>query len=109
MERRNSGQSGLLLVRLALVASLVLPCILLIWAGLSNRDRVAALTEERISRSLDVEQEHASKSFQIAELILDDATEDLLSSLFKRDEVYFHEQSDPPLRFNRFAVDPQGL
>jgi two-component system NtrC family sensor kinase len=88
---RHSGQSGLFLVRLALAASLLLPLVLLVWAGLSNRERIAALTDERISRSLDVEQEHAIKSFQIAQLILDDATEDLVSTLFNRDEAYFHE------------------
>jgi signal transduction histidine kinase/CheY-like chemotaxis protein len=114
MERRNSGQSGLLLVRMALVASLVLPCILLTWAGLSNRARVAALTEERISRSLDVEQEHASKSFQIADLILDDASEDLLSSLFKRDEAYFHELFKKRIRTapeiqSIWLFDPHGF
>ena len=88
----NSAQgSGLTLLRLAIAASLVLPAALFIWAGWSAYQKIFALTEERIVRSLDVEQEHAAKSIQIADLILDDLTEDLLSEPFGNREQYFHE------------------
>src|SRR6185312_3923139 len=39
----------------------------------------------------DVEEEHATKSFQIGSLILDDAIEDLLSQPFGNRELYFHD------------------
>jgi signal transduction histidine kinase/ActR/RegA family two-component response regulator len=74
-----------------MAATLFLPATLFIWAGWSIDRKITALTDERIVRSLDVEQEHAVKSFQIATLIIDDATEDLLLAPLQGRELYFHK------------------
>jgi two-component system NtrC family sensor kinase len=91
MGQDSARRSGLALVRVALAASLILPATLFIWAGWSNQQKIAALAKERISRSLDVQQEHAIKSFQIGTLILDDVTEDLLAAPLEGRERYFHD------------------
>jgi len=91
MAQVSARRSGLALVRVALAASLILPAALFIWIGWSNEQKIAALATERILRSLDVQQEHAIKSFQIGTLILDDVTEDLLSAPLEGRERYFHD------------------
>ena len=91
MAQTSLRGSGIWLVRLAAAASLILPSALFVWAGWSNQQKIAALAEERILRSLDVEQEHAVKSFQIATVIIDDITEDLLSAPLAGREKYFHD------------------
>ncbi len=91
MAENTARGSGLRLVRVAVAASVLLPAALFIWAGLANYQKIAALADERIVRSLEVEQEHATKSFQIGELILEDAMEDVLSEPFEGREKYFHD------------------
>ncbi|HVV62899.1 MAG TPA: ATP-binding protein [Pseudolabrys sp.] len=91
MAENTANGSGLRLLRVAVGASLILPAALFVWAGWSNYQKILALSEERIVRSLDVEQEHATKSFQIGALILDDIIEDLLTEPFGSREQYFHE------------------
>ena len=91
MTENTAKGSGLRLLRVAVAASLLLPAALFIWAGWSNYEKILALSEERIVRSLDVEQEHATKSFQIGALILEDIIEDLLTEPFGNREKYFHD------------------
>jgi signal transduction histidine kinase/CheY-like chemotaxis protein len=63
------------LVRLAMAASLLFPVLLFALASWNSyRDRTA-LANERIVRSLDVQQEQALKTFQLVELTLDNAAE----------------------------------
>ena len=91
MAETKTNSPGLRLIYIAAAASLLLPTALFTWAGFANYEKVAELADERIVRSLDVEQEHAAKSFQIVSLILDDASEDLLSLPFENREQYFHD------------------
>lgn len=76
------------LVRLAIAASLLLPCALFAFASWSNYRSIHALADERLTRSLDVEQEEALKTFQLIDLTLNNAN-DLVSGM-----------SDPDIRTN---------
>jgi signal transduction histidine kinase/CheY-like chemotaxis protein len=91
MAENSASGSGLRLIRVAAAASILLPAVLLVWVGVGSYKKVQALAEERIVHSLDIEEEHANKSFQIVNLILDDLTEDLLSSPPEGREQYFHD------------------
>jgi two-component system, NtrC family, sensor kinase len=91
MAENSARGSGLWLVRVAMATSLLLPAALFVWSGWTNYQRIVALADERIVRSLDVEQEHAAKSFQIGSLILEDIMEELLAEPFQEREQYFHE------------------
>ncbi len=63
------------IVRLAMAASLLFPALLFAFAAWNSyRDHVA-LANERIVRSLDVQQEQALKTFELIELTLDNAAE----------------------------------
>jgi two-component system NtrC family sensor kinase len=66
------------LVRLAIAASLVIPCLLFIYASWVSYHNIGALADERLVRSLDVQQEQAIKAFELIDLTLDNAT-DLVS------------------------------
>ena len=57
-----------------MAASLLFPCLLFAYASLLDYRRTAELAEERITRSLDVEQEQALNAFELVNLTLDDAT-----------------------------------
>ena len=72
------------LLRLAMAASLLFPCLLFAYASLVDYRRTTELAEERIARSLDVEQEQALNVFELVNLTLDNATE-LLSGLSESD------------------------
>jgi two-component system, NtrC family, sensor kinase len=68
------------LVRLAMAASLLVPCSLFGFAAWNSYGNNKALTDERLLRSLDVEQEGASKTFQLVDLALD-STGDLIAGM----------------------------
>ena len=91
MAENTARGSGLRPVRVAVAASVLLPAALFIWAGFANYQKIAALADERIVRSLEVEQEHATKSFQIGELIMEDSMEDVLAQPIVGRERYFHD------------------
>ncbi len=74
-----------------MATSLLLPAALIIWSGWTTYQKIIALADERIVRSLDVEEEHATKSFQIGSLILEDSMEELLTEPFQEREQHFHE------------------
>ena len=79
------------LLRLAMAASLLFPCLLFAYASLVDYRRTTQLAEERIARSLDVEQEQALNVFELVNLTLDNATE-LLSGLSESDITAKEEQ-----------------
>jgi two-component system NtrC family sensor kinase len=91
------------LVRLAVAASLLAPCLIFAYASWTSYRNIKALADERLSRSLDVQQEQALKAFQIIDLMLDDAA-DLVSELseddIRKDEDRLH------LQFNKFTRTP---
>jgi two-component system, NtrC family, sensor kinase len=91
MAENSARDPGLRLLRIAVAASLLLPTALFLWAAWSNYQKAVALAEERISRSLEVQVEHATKSFQIGALILEDLLEDLPNAKFPDSEKHFHD------------------
>src|ERR1700710_948181 len=72
------------LVRLAMAAALLIPCILFGFAAWTSYRNLRALADERLTRSLDVQREQALKAFQVIELTLDNANE-LLSGMSPAD------------------------
>jgi two-component system NtrC family sensor kinase len=64
---RTARQSAVQLLQLMMVASLVLPAILFVYASWLNHRNVEAVSDERIERSLDILHEHALKVFQTVE------------------------------------------
>ena len=58
------------LVRLAMAASLLVPCFLFAFAAWNSYRNLRALTDERLARSLDVQQEEAQKTFELVDLTL---------------------------------------
>ena len=83
------------LVRLAMAASLLAPCLLFGFASWNSYRNLKALTDERLSRSLDVEQEEAQKSFELVNLALSTAS-DLVAGMsdadIRSDERRIHSQ-----------------
>ena len=88
------------LIRLALAASLLFPILLFAVASWISHQNYKALADERIVRSLDVQQEQALKAFQLIDLTLDNAN-DLISGMsdtdIRREEERLH------LQFKKFA------
>jgi len=74
------------LVRLAMAASLVAPCLLFAFACWNSYRNLAALTDERLARSLDVQQEEAQKTFELVGLALNTAS-DLVAGMSDSDIV----------------------
>ena len=84
------------LVRLAMVASLLIPSLLFAFASWTSYRNVKALADERIIRSLDVQQEQARKAFEIVELALGSAN-DLVSGMSDSD-IRNNEERLPPVQ-----------
>jgi two-component system NtrC family sensor kinase len=72
------------LVHLAMGATVLLPALLFLFASWRSHENVQALTDERLIRSLDVQQEQALKAFQLVDLTLNNAAE-LLSGMWGSD------------------------
>jgi two-component system NtrC family sensor kinase len=64
---RSARQSAIRVLRLMMIASIVLPAVLFVFASWLNYRHVNAVADERIERSLDILQEHALKVFQTVE------------------------------------------
>jgi hypothetical protein len=62
----------LLLIRIAMAASLAFPLALFSFTGWRSYQGVKSLADERIIRSLDLQQEEAAKAFEIVDLTLRD-------------------------------------
>jgi two-component system, NtrC family, sensor kinase len=58
------------LVRLAMAASLLVPCALFAFAAWNSYRNLSVLTDERLARSLDVQEEEAQKTFELVDLAL---------------------------------------
>ena len=81
------------LVRLAMAASLLAPTMLFAFAAWNSYRNLAALTDERLERSLDVEQEEAQRTFQLVDLALNsvkDLVADMSADDIRRDEKHLH-------------------
>jgi two-component system, NtrC family, sensor kinase len=65
------------LLRLSMVASLLFPVLLFVYASVVNYRENRALADERIERSLDLISEQALKVFQSIDLALDNVTQSL--------------------------------
>jgi len=63
------------LIRLAMAAALLLPCLLFSYASWVSYRNAIGLADERLLRSLDVQHEEALKSFQLIDLTLKNAAE----------------------------------
>jgi two-component system NtrC family sensor kinase len=63
------------LIRLAMAAALVLPCLLFGVGAWTTYNNIHVLADERLVRSLDVEQEEANKTFQLIDLVMSDASD----------------------------------
>ena len=85
------------LVRLAMAASLILPFCLFVFASWISYVNFKALTDERLVRSLDVEQEEASKTFQLVNLALDSVS-DLVAGMSDSDIAQDQERLYPQLQ-----------
>ena len=80
------------LLRLAIAASLLFPILLFTFAAWSSYRHVQALADERVVRSLDVQQEQALKTFQLIDLTLNNAN-DLVSGMSDADIRNHEEES----------------
>jgi len=81
------------LVRVAMAASLLAPTMLFAFAAWNSYRNLAALTDERLARSLDVEQEEAQRTFQLVDLALNsvkDLVADMSADDIRRDEKHLH-------------------
>ncbi len=58
------------LVRLAMGASLIVPSLIFAFASWNSYRNIETLTDERLTRSLDVQQEEAQKTFLLVDLVL---------------------------------------
>jgi len=85
------------LVRVAMAASLLVPCLLFAFASWSNYRSLSALTNERLMRSLDVQQEEAQKTFELVGLALN-ATTDLVAGMSAEEITEASERLHPVLR-----------
>jgi len=79
------------LVRLAMAASLLVPCLLFAFASWSTYRNLESLTDERLMRSLDVQQEEAQKTFLLVDLALN-STADRIAGMSGADVMAHEEQ-----------------
>lgn len=63
------------LIRLAMAAALLFPLALFLFASWSSWRTISALADERLTRSLDIQQEEAAKDFELVGLIMRRASE----------------------------------
>ena len=63
------------LIRLAMAAALIFPLVLFLFASWSSYRSISALADERLARSLDIQEEEATKDFALVGLIMRRAAE----------------------------------
>src|ERR1700761_6559943 len=66
-------------IRLAIAAAVILPLLLFLFASWTSFRNISALADERLTRSLDIQQEEATKAFQLIGLTLSRAAELVLN------------------------------
>ena len=104
------------LIRLAMGAALLLPCLLFGVASWISYRNVENLTTERLTRSLEVELEEAQKTFLVVNHILDDASAvvaDLSPAEIRASEGRIHDElrelrSDLPVAQSIWIYDANG-
>jgi signal transduction histidine kinase/CheY-like chemotaxis protein len=82
------------LVRLAMAASLLAPALLFAFAAWNSHRNLAALTDERLTRSLDVQQEEAQRTFQLVDLALNsvkDLVADMSADDIRQNQGHLHQ------------------
>jgi two-component system, NtrC family, sensor kinase len=85
------------LVRLAMAAALLVPLFLFGFASWSSYRSLKALTDERLTRSLDVQQEEAQKTFELVSLALS-AASDLVAGMSDTDIRKNEPELQPALK-----------
>jgi two-component system, NtrC family, sensor kinase len=104
-------------LRLAIAASIIVPCLLFAYASWLSYRSANTLADERIIRSLDVQQEQAVKAFQLIDNALNDAA-DLVAG--RSDEQITAEQqqlqfalkklvASAPVIQSIWVYDPSGV
>jgi signal transduction histidine kinase/CheY-like chemotaxis protein len=73
--RLQSRALTIRLIRLAMAAALIFPLALFLFASRSSYRSISALADERLLRSLDIQEEEASKDFELVGLIMRRAAE----------------------------------
>jgi signal transduction histidine kinase len=104
------------LVRTAMAASLLAPAVLFAFASWNSHRNLEALTDERLTRSLDVQQEEAQRTFQLVELALNsvkDLVADMSADDIRRDQKRLHQlllklDAQIPLIQSIWIYDPDG-
>ena len=74
----QSRQLTIRLIWLAVAAAIFFPLLLFLLASWTSYRNISALADERLTRSLDIQQEEATKAFQLIGLTLSRATELIL-------------------------------
>jgi two-component system NtrC family sensor kinase len=90
---RTARQSAIRLLKLMMVASVVLPAVLFVFASWLNYRHVNAVADERIERSLDILHEHALKVFQTVDRAIAEVEEvvrGLPDAAIKSDQQRLH-------------------
>ncbi len=72
---RSARQSAIRLLQLMMIASIVLPAVLLVFASWLDYRHTQEVADERIERSLDILHEHALKVFQTGERAIAEVAE----------------------------------
>ena len=104
------------LVRLAMAASLLAPAMLFAFASWNSHRNLAALTDERLTRSLDVQQEEAQRTFQLVGLALNsvkDLVADMSADDIRRNQKHLHQllqklDAQIPLIQSIWIYEPDG-
>jgi two-component system NtrC family sensor kinase len=91
------------LIRLAMAASLILPSLLFAFAAWTAYRNIHVLADERLIRSLDVEQEEANKTFELIDLVMSNAS-DLVAEMSGADIRDNQEQLHQQLKKYSDAV-----
>src|SRR5438132_3627022 len=90
---RTARQSAIRLLRLMMIASIVLPVALFLFAASLNYRHTLGVADERIERSLDILHEHALKVFQTVERSIaevDEALSDRSDAAILADQARIH-------------------
>jgi two-component system NtrC family sensor kinase len=92
---RSARQSAIRLLQLMMVASLVLPAVLFVFASWINYRHEQFVADERIERSLDILHEHALKVFQTVERAIaevNEITRGMSDDEIRAQQPFLHER-----------------
>src|SRR5580692_6817782 len=92
----TAPQSAIRVLRLMMVASIVLPAILFVFASWMNYRHFQEVADDRIERSLDILHEHTLKVFQTVERAIAEVNEivrGMSDDDIRRDQLHLHERA----------------